>query len=255
MLTWDDHARHRAARMFQTHRACPPTAPPTCAHSPDGRALLLPDPPYLDTLPVTPPGASDALVGFFTRLAAARRTWPLHQPCPPDVEQPMARVCCALALLEAVYHRGLDTAAGWLPATAYDLTDAHLRALAPGYAVNGLVRLADALTSTGLRQFPAAPAIVSPELVAGWADADVLVGGLLVDCTTTVKPRKLHPEWAYQLLGCALLDTADCYRIRKVGVYLARQARLVTWTLAHEDPGRWAGRWVAKKPPGPAQAQ
>lgn len=231
VLTWDDLARHRVAGMFPAHRDLPADCSADLRPLPDGRALLLPDPPYLQTLPAAPPGASDALVGFFTRLAVAGHLWPLHTPCPPGIERPTARVCYALALLEAVYRRGLDAAAGWLPETAYDLTDAYLRALAPDYAVNDLVGLADALTSTGLRQFPAGPAIVAPEFVAGWADADVLVGDLLVDCKTTVNPRELHPEWVYQLLGYTLLDTADCYRIRKVGVYLSRQARLVSWTV------------------------
>jgi hypothetical protein len=285
VLTWDDHARHRVARIFQAHHDLPADCSADLRPLPDGRALLLPDPSYLETLPSPPPDASDALAGFFTRLAAARHIWPLHAPCPLGIEQATARVCYALALLEAVYRGSLGTAAGWLPATAYDLTDAYLRSLAPDYVVNDLVKLADALTRRGLAQFPAAPAIASPEFVAGWADADILVGDLLIDCKTTVKPRQLHPEWVYQLLSYTLLDTADYYRIRKVGIYLSRQARLVTWTLddltaaltdssapalpelraefaqhvaatlESQDPDHWAGRWLTKQPPTPTQAE
>jgi hypothetical protein len=197
----------------------------------------------------------------------------------------MARICYALALLEAVYRQGLDTAASWLPETAYDLTDAYLCSLAPDYVVNDLVQLAHALTSTGLTQFPAVPAIVSPEFVADWADADILVGDLLIDCKTTVKPHHLQAEWVYQLLGYTFLDTADYYRIRKVGIYLSRQARLISWTvnkltatlssgsastlpdlrtefaehaaatLERQDPHAWAGRWLTKRPPTLTQAE
>lgn len=278
VLTWDDAARHRVARMFQAHRDLPADCCADLRPLPDGRALLLPNPSYLATLPPPQLGASDALVRFFARLSAARRVWQLGSPCPPDVEEPMARVCYALALLEAVYRRGLDTAASWLPATAYDLTDAYLRSLAPDYVVNDLVQLANALTSKGLPQFPVAPAIVAPEFVADWADADLLVGDLLIDCKTTVRPRQLHPEWIYQLLGYTLLDSADYYGIRKVGIYLSRQARLISWpvdeltavlcdgsapalpdlraefaeqiavTLQQQDPDHWAGRWVTKSP-------
>jgi hypothetical protein len=285
VLTWDDTARHRVARMFQAHQDLPADCSADLRPLPDGRALLLPDPAYLETLPAPQPGASDALVKFFTRLSIARHLWQLSSPCPPDVEEPMARICYALALLEAVYRRGLATAANWLPATCYDLTDAYLRSLAPNYAINDLVQLAHALTSKGLPQFPVAPTIVSPEFVADWADADLLIGDLLIDCKTTIRPRQLHPEWIYQLLGYTLLDTADYYHIRKIGIYLPRQTRLVTWTLDHltaalsdgpapalpdlraefaqqatatlqrQDPQNWASRWITKKPPTPHQPE
>jgi hypothetical protein len=57
-------------------------------------------------------------------------------------------------------------------------------------------------------------------------------GPRLIDCKTTVRPDPLQPEWIYQLLGYALLDLIDAYHLCSVGIYLARQARLVTWPLA-----------------------
>lgn len=63
------------------------------------------------------------------------------------------------------------------------------------------------------------------------SEADLLVDGLLMEIKTTVNP-KIKSEMIHQLLGYALLDYADEYRIRRVGVYMARQAYLVRWELS-----------------------
>ncbi len=76
-----------------------------------------------------------------------------------------------------------------------------------------------------------APVFPGGSVVNGKSEADLLVDGLLMEIKTTVAP-KIKSEMIYQLLGYTLLDRADEYRIRRVGVYMARQARLVSWELS-----------------------
>jgi hypothetical protein len=52
--------------------------------------------------------------------------------------------------------------------------------------------------------------VSAPEVVHDWAGADLLVG-------------------SRRLAACAWLDTADRYRARSVGLYLARHGLHVTW--------------------------
>jgi hypothetical protein len=70
-----------------------------------------------------------------------------------------------------------------------------------------------------------------------WADGDVVIpgpdGSTLIDVKTVVKTsdRTRTFKWLWQLVAYAWLDIADLYRIRKVGLYLARHGVLITWPL------------------------
>jgi hypothetical protein len=65
----------------------------------------------------------------------------------------------------------------------------------------------------------------------GGADADLIVDGCLIDIKASVQP-KINPEWLRQLAGYVLLDYTDEQRIHSVGIYMARQGVLLTWSLA-----------------------
>lgn len=65
----------------------------------------------------------------------------------------------------------------------------------------------------------------------GGADADLIIDGCLIDIKATVRPERLDRNWLYELLGYVLLDYRDKYRIDSVGIYFARQVRLVEWRL------------------------
>ncbi|WP_310728292.1 UvrD-helicase domain-containing protein [Streptomyces sp. N2A] len=66
----------------------------------------------------------------------------------------------------------------------------------------------------------------------GGADADFILGGLLLDCKATKNPRSLGRDEIYQLAGYLLLDYDNQYGINRVGLYLSRQGGLVTWEAA-----------------------
>lgn len=66
----------------------------------------------------------------------------------------------------------------------------------------------------------------------GGADADLIVGDLLIDVKATVSPSRLRKPEFYQLLGYALLDYDDEYGVTRLSFYLSRFGRLITWTVA-----------------------
>jgi hypothetical protein len=63
----------------------------------------------------------------------------------------------------------------------------------------------------------------------GGADADFILGGLLLDCKSTPMPGKLGRDEIYQLAGYLLLDYPDEFGISRVGLYLSRQGATITW--------------------------
>jgi hypothetical protein len=65
----------------------------------------------------------------------------------------------------------------------------------------------------------------------GGADADIIVGGLLVDCKATIRPHPIHRSALQQLAGYLLLDYDNAYGIDRVGLCLFRQGALITWTV------------------------
>jgi hypothetical protein len=65
----------------------------------------------------------------------------------------------------------------------------------------------------------------------GGADADLIVDGCLLEIKTSVGKERLTRERLYQLMGYVLLDYNDEHSIRHVGIYFARQAALVRWSL------------------------
>jgi hypothetical protein len=63
----------------------------------------------------------------------------------------------------------------------------------------------------------------------GGADADFILGGLLLDCKSTVTPYKPGTAEIYQLAGYLLLDYDDQYGIRRVGAGRRRDSARSSW--------------------------
>jgi ADP-ribose pyrophosphatase YjhB (NUDIX family) len=76
-----------------------------------------------------------------------------------------------------------------------------------------------------------------PTVFGRWTGNDLVIagpdGGTLIDVRTSIATNKTAQcrLWVWKLLTSAWLDTADAYRIRTVGMYLARQGALVTWPV------------------------
>jgi hypothetical protein len=78
------------------------------------------------------------------------------------------------------------------------------------------------------------PAILNPVFAGsvdiGGADADMIVEGCLIDIKASIAAQ-LKADFLYQLAGYVLLDYNDTYHITSVGIYMARQGILFSWSL------------------------
>lgn len=173
----------------------------------------------------------------------------------PGAEAGLARLCWLLTLCEDVYRSGLvdDRLARLFDAGRPTVNQ--LRGLVEQRQVDELVALARRLHERGtlwdLRKLAGNPGlgvplgIAGPTIVPHWADADLLLGafdpdhgidargGTLLDVKTVVTVRDTQKVglWLWQVLLYAWLDTADLYRIRRVGLLLGRHGVLLTWPV------------------------
>ena len=64
----------------------------------------------------------------------------------------------------------------------------------------------------------------------GGADGDLIVESALLDVKATIN-SKIVGSWLYQLIGYALLDYDNQYKLTNAGIYLTRQGRLIDWDI------------------------
>ena len=119
-----------------------------------------------------------------------------------------------------------------------ELIDEFVEAVLDDVADLGVIEFRAELAETAFREFRALPrrAVTCGPTFAGsadigGADADFILDGLLLDCKSTTMPGKLGRDEIYQLAGYLLLDYADEFGIRRVGLYLSRQGALITWDV------------------------
>jgi AAA domain len=164
-------------------------------------------------------------------------------------EDQVCRLCFVAASFEDVYRTGEVRRPSMLTDASPSVTLRELAAAVPEYVPGDLNRQF-ALAQPAFERLRALP----PEQVScgpvftgsadiGGADADFIVGGLLLDCKSTVTPYKLGTAEVYQLAGYTLLDYDDQYKIRRVGLYLSRQGTGITW-----DVGEFLGKLGAREP-------
>ncbi|RCG19090.1 hypothetical protein DQ384_38070 [Sphaerisporangium album] len=63
------------------------------------------------------------------------------------------------------------------------------------------------------------------------ADADLIVDGFLLEFKSTRRVEQFYKPVILQLLGYALMDFSDRYRIDSLGVYMTRAGALILWPL------------------------
>lgn len=200
--------------------------------------------------PSQPGSCEHTVLEFVARIAAYLST---HAPAGDlsgrrESEAALARGCWVLAGWEQAYRTGaLAGELARLPEGGNIPSVADLTAAAPQGAVDELLALVAQARSAGalhrLRELaghppPGAPlGYAAPVFVPHWAEGELLLGTgettTLLDVRTVLRPQdpqRVH-RWLFQLAGYAWLDVADRYRIRRVGLYLARHGLLLTWPL------------------------
>lgn len=176
----------------------------------------------------------DLFLDFFASLTnVLDQLQPVGRLLERKQEALLARHCFVLALLEQMFRSSEAFLTSPLYRDPPKTTVPELLAIAENWWVNDLCSLSwafyeergDLLTQ---------PTILNPKFDGsrdvGGADADFVLDGCLVDIKATINP-KLTTKMLHQLLGYALLDYADRYRIREVAIYFARQRKLVRWPL------------------------
>ncbi|MEU8746503.1 UvrD-helicase domain-containing protein [Streptomyces parvulus] len=153
-------------------------------------------------------------------------------------EEELTRLCHVAGFYEAVYRNGVFARRRNLLALADTRTALnHLTAAVPTYVVEDIaeqIKLAEQPFAP-FRQLPQGQRVCGPVFAGssdlGGADADFIVGGLLIDCKATTRPHSIHRSAVQQLAGYLLLDYDDTYGIDQVGIYLSRQGALITWPV------------------------
>lgn len=199
-------------------------------------AMRLGWPPDYDT-PGTDPRTGGPLEGmsinFFPSLdETLQKLRPVRRRLAQPDEAQLNRYCFVLALLEQIFRRGYIEESLLLTPTPKS-TVAELLAIAEGAWIDDLCQLSWAFYDTCSNVF-ARPFILNPtfdgSLDVGGADADLIVDSCLIEVKTTKYP-KLDSRWLYKLLGYVLLDYSDRLRIQSVAVYMARQQKVLRWSL------------------------
>jgi hypothetical protein len=162
-----------------------------------------------------------------------RRVCPVGRRLERPAEDALNRHCVVLAFGDRSFSPGPATQLEMLGGVAGQRTVSDLLAMATDAWLADLRALSWAAHET-LGDLLAGAAEDHPVFAGsgdvGGARADLILDGCLVDIKTTVRPR-WDRAWLDQLLGYALLDYPDRYRIRAIGLYLARQCLLIRWPL------------------------
>lgn len=170
---------------------------------------------------------------FFARLdMVLAEIQPVRRRLELESEQLLARYCFVLSLFEEAFRsdRYLD---GPLLVPTPKRSVEELLSIAEDTWIADLCAMAT-LFYDHYSHLLSQPAVLNPTFTGsrdvGGADADLIVDGCLIDIKASVQP-KIDPEWLRQLAGYVLLDYTDERRIHSVGIYMARQGVLLTWSL------------------------
>ena len=149
----------------------------------------------------------------------------------------LSRLCFVAASYETIYRTGRVQRGNMLLKATAKTTLEQLTDAVPEYVVEDLARQMALAQEpfAPLRALPATAKVCGPTFAGsadlGGADADFILGGLLLDCKATRHPRALGRDELYQLAGYLLLDYDDRYRVNSLGLYLSRQGGLITWDV------------------------
>ena len=170
--------------------------------------------------------------GFFDSLDRLfEHNSPIKTKLAESQEDDTNRHCIVLALMESVFRAG-PREGNPLVGRVFDDTNALLEIAQPHW-IDDLRELSWEFYDNRNHLLNLSH-ILNPKfdgsVDVGGADADLIVDGLLIDIKTT-KRSSIELDWLRQLLGYVLLDYSDQYGIGSIGLYLARQGMLFSWSL------------------------
>jgi hypothetical protein len=196
-----------------------------------------PDPAVTGAIALAAWGVRAELAGLVSQELPSGRAREI--PLRGSAEEHFLRICYVMAWFEEVYRTGRLWPGTPLGDAGGNLTASQLLAAVPDYAVADLQaqvhlaadRLGGLRAASQPAQVRTGPVFAgSPDV--GGADADMIIGDLLLDVKASANATVKREDF-YQVIGYVLLDYHDAYQIRRVGLYLARFGRLVTWPI-HE---------------------
>jgi hypothetical protein len=188
------------------------------------------------------PYTLNELKSFFECLDATLNTLqPVGHSLDAESERILAHYCFVLALFEEVYRsKGYRYSPLVLPRPKKSVDE--LLAIAQEEWIDDLCNLFTLFHRQYAYMLPL-PHILNPPFLGeadiGSASADLIVDGCLIEIKASIEPV-IRSLWLRHLAGCALLDYEDQHHIHSVGIYMARQGRLVRWSL-DEFLGRLTG--------------
>ncbi len=151
-------------------------------------------------------------------------------------DRTVTRLCFVASFFEDIYRTGGIRRFSMLADRAAATTLDDLVGAVPAYVVDDIdqqLRLAEHPLAR-LRALPRRARICGPVFAGSAdvpADADFVLGGLLLDCKATREPKRIGREEIYQLAGYLLLDYDNEFGIDQVGLYLSRQGGLIDWNV------------------------
>ncbi|AEM88942.1 hypothetical protein [Streptomyces violaceusniger] len=226
--TWLGETDHMGVREGIAYlRNAHPGAPPGLPVTDQQRCLL------------NAAAAGDLLLQRLASCAVA------SQPLTADQEDAAARAAIVAARYDAIFRtipiNGASRAVGHFTRLPLpDDPDAALLSLTAEIPTRAAedIRRQFAAAATALAGIKGRPLTCSPTFAGsphvGHAEGDFIAGKTLIDVKSTITPD-LRPakarKWFHQLAGYLLLDYDDAHEITAVGIYLARQATLLTWPV------------------------
>lgn len=158
---------------------------------------------------------------------------PVGRRLEPSEEDHLGRCCLALALFDSCFRATVRMEFPVIgPLLRYD--PAGILALARQEWLDDLRQLSWQFAETQAALLGRRPVHLNPVFDGshdvGGADADLIVEGDIIDITSTRRPP-LTREKLYEVLTYVLLDYADAYSIRGLGLYVARRGTLARWDL------------------------
>ena len=174
----------------------------------------------------------EVIEGFFNDLETLIvQIGPAGRLLKQEEETLLNRYCVVLALFEQVFRAGPSLGSPLFQNTI--TTSEDLLAIAQSQWIEDLSAQSKAFYdcfSDKIRLEHVLNPTFAGSVNVGGADGDLIIGSSLLDVKSTINSR-VEGKWLYQLIGYALLDYDNQYKLTNAGIYLTRQGRLIDWDI------------------------